>query len=380
MTLPLFRMSRIKSWFFTRGRIVEGCDGVRFFEAPRHPYSRALLKSLPSIEEKRKLSPIAGHAPPVNARNSGCVYKERCDFSQPACGVEPLLTEQKQDTGHLARCHFPQTASMQTQPILLAPKERLAARDEPLLTIQGLSAFYGNLQVLKDINLEVQGGQCLAIVGESGSGKSTLSRCLVGLHHNWGGQIRLSGTSVAPSSSRRDSDQRRRIQYVFQNPYGSLNPRQTVGASIAVAVEHFSGGRREQVNARVRAALERVSLPSHYANRYPNELSGGEKQRVVAIARGLVCSPDILVCDEVTSALDVSVQAAIVELLRSLMDDGLGIVFVTHNLAVVRSLSDRVAVLDAGLIVEAGETGTVMDCPTAAYTKHLMAHTLEMKP
>lgn len=360
------------------GRIVEACESGRFFDAPAHPYSCALLQSLPSIEEKRKLLPIAGHAPALDARSSGCIYRERCAFAQAACNVEPQLVKLANDADHDVRCHFPQTARLRNSSTLLGGNQLRAMRADRLLTIQGLSASYGSKGVLKDVDLDLQGGECLAVVGESGSGKSTLSRCIVGLHHHWSGQIRLAGSSLAPFSSRRSSDERRRIQYVFQNPYGSLNPRRVVGGSIAVAVEHFSGGRRAQVDARVMAALERVSLPAHYANRYPNELSGGEKQRV-AIARALVCNPDILVCDEVTSALDVSVQASIVELLRSLMTDGLGIIFVTHNLAVVRSLSDRVAVLNAGVIVEVGDTESVMTNPVAAYTQHLMAHTLELK-
>jgi peptide/nickel transport system ATP-binding protein len=165
---------------------------------------------------------------------------------------------------------------------------------------------------------------------------------------------------------------KRDIQYIFQNPYGSLNPRRTVGQSVARPLAQLGTGRRD-ARRQVAGLLERVSLPSHYAAKYPDELSGGERQRV-AIARALICRPKVLLCDEVTSSLDVSVQAAIVTLLRELQEDlGLSILFVTHNLPLVRSIAQRVAVMQDGRIVEAGPVEQVLERPEHDYTKRLLA-------
>jgi peptide/nickel transport system ATP-binding protein len=168
---------------------------------------------------------------------------------------------------------------------------------------------------------------------------------------------------------------RRSIQYVFQNPYGSLNPRRTVGQIVRQPLELFGGGSGREIDRRVDEMLERVSLTSAYARQYPDQLSGGERQRV-AIARALVCNPEVLVCDEVTSALDVSVQAAIVELLGQLQRDlGLAMLFVTHNLPLVRSIAQRVAVMSMGRIVELGPVDRVLQEPTDDYTRRLLADT-----
>ena len=206
-----------------------------------------------------------------------------------------------------------------------------------------------------DVDLHVGRGECLALVGESGSGKTTVSRSIGGLHHDWTGEILLDGQPLARSARRpRRSAQRLKIQYVFQNPYSSLNPRRPIGETVARPLMIAKASDAE-ARRRVGEMLERVSLPPAYADRYPDQLSGGERQRV-AIARALVSQPDVLVCDEVTSALDVLVQAAIVELLADLQRDlGLSMLFVTHNLPLVRSVAHRVAVMADGRIVEVGD-------------------------
>ena len=211
-------------------------------------------------------------------------------------------------------------------------------------------------------------------MGESGSGKTTLARSISGLHKQRDGEILLHGKPLEAAARSRSREARRSIQYVFQNPYGSLNPRRTVGQAIRQPLQLF-GADGPETDRRVSEMLDRVSLSASYANRYPDQLSGGERQRV-AIARALVCDPELLVCDEITSALDVSVQAAIVELLAELQRDlGLAMLFVTHNLPLVRSIASRVAVMSEGRIVELGGVEDVLRAPTADYTKRLLADT-----
>jgi peptide/nickel transport system ATP-binding protein len=212
----------------------------------------------------------------------------------------------------------------------------------------------------------------VAIVGESGSGKTTLAGCISGLHRAYSGTITFNGAEVPPGARRRRPEDRRQMRYVFQNPYASLNPRKTVAQLIEQPLRHFLSLGRSERAARVTAALEEVWLGAEVADSYPDELSGGESQRV-AIARALVVEPSLLVCDEVTSALDVSVQALVIELLRKLQQQRrLTLIFITHNLALVRSLADTMIVLAEGRVVEAGPVNAVMDASTDPYTMNLM--------
>jgi peptide/nickel transport system ATP-binding protein len=260
-----------------------------------------------------------------------------------------------------------------THPQLESTATATAASDATLV-LESVGASYTGHQVVYDIDLHVEKGECLALVGESGSGKTTLSRSIGGLHREWTGSITLDGRPLAHSSRDRSVEDRMKIQYVFQNPYSSLNPRRTVGDSVARPLV-VAGTSRGDAQSAVAEMLERVSLTAAYANRYPDQLSGGERQRV-AIARALVSRPDLLVCDEVTSALDVLVQAAIVDLLADLRRElGLAMLFVTHNLPLVRSIAQRTAVMSAGRIVELGTTEQVLTQPEQEYTKRLLDDT-----
>nr|WP_051061235.1 ABC transporter ATP-binding protein [Nocardiopsis prasina] len=245
--------------------------------------------------------------------------------------------------------------------------------EEPLLRISGLSAGYGRTQVLEGIDVSVSRGECVALLGESGSGKTTLSRSVAGLHHQFTGEILFDGEPLATSSYRRTAEQRRRVQYVFQNPYEALNPRKRVREQVLGPYRHLVG-RPDDPDAVVAEALERAALPASYADRFPEQLSGGERQRV-CIARAVATRPDLLVCDEITSALDVSVQAEIVKLLRELQDQGMALLFVTHNIALVSNIAERVAILNRGEIVEYGPVGEVMSSPRHEYTRALIADT-----
>ncbi|GAA4940683.1 ABC transporter ATP-binding protein [Streptomonospora halophila] len=254
-----------------------------------------------------------------------------------------------------------------------APAEPAEDAPGPLLRVRGLRAGYGSTTVLSDIDIDVDRGECVALLGESGSGKTTLSRSLVGLHHQFSGEAVFDGEQLATSSYRRTAEQRRRVQYVFQNPYEALNPRKRVRDLVLAPYTHLVG-KPADADGIVGNALERAALPASYGNRYPDQLSGGERQRV-SIARAIATTPDLLICDEITSALDVSVQAEIVELLRNLQRDGMALLFVTHNIALVSNIAQRVAVLNKGEIVEYGDVGTVMSSPTHSYTRALIADT-----
>ncbi|VVJ19046.1 Oligopeptide transport system permease protein OppB (TC 3.A.1.5.1) [Amycolatopsis camponoti] len=247
--------------------------------------------------------------------------------------------------------------------------------DDPLLAARGVSVSYGHNVVLREVDVSVARGECLMLLGESGSGKTTLSQCIAGLTSAYDGTVSLAGTGLAAATRHRTDEQRRRIQYVFQSPFSSLNPRKTVAQSIEVPLARLTSLSRAERRARVGEVLDRVRLGRALADRLPDQLSGGERQRA-AIARALVTTPDVLVCDEVTSALDVSVQATIIELLGELRRElGMAMVFVTHNIALAGEVADRIAVLQGGSIVEEGPVRTVLSAPSHAYTRELLAAT-----
>jgi peptide/nickel transport system ATP-binding protein len=212
----------------------------------------------------------------------------------------------------------------------------------------------------------------MALVGESGSGKTTIARCVVGLHTPAAGRIVLDGVELSRTAGSRPKEARRRLQIVFQNPYESLNPKHRVDEAISWPARQLRDLSRAEARQEVRELLERVRLPERLARRFPSELSGGERQRV-AIARALAARPELLVCDEITSALDVSVQAAVLELLAGLRADlGLALLFITHDLGVVSSIGDRMLVLDRGAVCEEGAVDVLLNRPSTDYTRRLI--------
>jgi peptide/nickel transport system ATP-binding protein len=357
------------------GRIVELAPADELFQAAAHPYTRRLVAAVPHLEGRRELVGIPGRAPSPGQRPSGCSFALRCTMVKEECTVAmPELRVVSE--AHSARCLFAeQVRALIDERAGAAGSVAEPAAADSVLALNAVNAGYLGLTVVHDITFGLAPRECLALVGESGSGKTTLARTIVGLHRERSGEILLKGTPLAPAARSRPRDVRRSIQYVFQNPYGSLNPRRTVGQIVRQPLELFGGGSGREIDRRVDEMLERVSLTAAYARQYPDQLSGGERQRV-AIARALVCNPEVLVCDEVTSALDVSVQAAIVELLGQLQRDlGLAMLFVTHNLPLVRSIAQRVAVMSSGRIVELGPVDRVLQEPTDDYTRRLLADT-----
>ncbi|MFT4306419.1 MAG: ABC transporter ATP-binding protein [Microbacterium sp.] len=248
----------------------------------------------------------------------------------------------------------------------------LSPAGDPLLSVEELSARYGRSEVTHGLSLELRPGGCLAVVGESGSGKTTMARAIAGLHPDYDGRVLLDGGRLARDAARRRREERRRLQYVFQNPWGALNPRRAVGPTIALAARRLLGVGRPEARRRAATALAQVGLGPEFLDALPHRLSGGQRQRV-AIARALVAEPEVMICDEVTSSLDLSVQAGVVELLQRLRTErGLALVFITHDLALAASIADRVAVLKDGAVVESGDTRSVIGRPQSAYTAELV--------
>jgi peptide/nickel transport system ATP-binding protein len=358
------------------GRIVEQGTAEQILSAPRHPYTRGLVASTPDHLRPRLLDVMAGIAAGVGDRPPGCAFAPRCAQRVPRCETElPALEEAA--PGHEVRCfEWSSTPALdwgQAESMMVVG----TATGPAMLGVEGMSAEYrshrGRHVVVHDVTFSVEAGACVALVGESGSGKTTIARVIAGLHSPSAGRIRVGGRTLAGRAQQRTAEDRRRIAIVFQNPAEALNPRHTVISSVARPARILRGLGRSDAEAEARRMLEAVRLPGRIAGRYPGELSGGERQRV-AIARALVGRPDVLVCDEVTSALDVSVQAVVLELLRDLRQQlGISIVFITHDLGVVAEVAERVLILEAGSICEEGPTAEVLGAPRHEYTKRLLA-------
>ena len=283
--------------------------------------------------------------------------------------------------GHLVRCfRWAET----TRPLPLPRQITPPLRQSALLTVSDLTARFRTrgltTTAVDGVSFTVQPGACVALVGESGSGKTTIARCLAGLHAPDGGSIEFGGERLAALARRRTREQRRRIQLISQNPYESLNPRHTIADQIGWPARALRGLSKRESQSEVGRLLERVRLPARLGQRYPGSLSGGERQRV-AIARALAAHPDLLVCDEITSALDVSVQAAALDLLHDLQTElGLALLFITHDLGLVAAVADDVLVLERGTQVETGDTVSVLDAPQAPYTRRLIGAAPTLPP
>ena len=352
------------------GRVVELGATARLFGEPIHPYTRGLLEAVPSPERAEVLTGIDGQQPRPGRRGAGCSFAARCDYATGDCAThapEPVTV-----AGRSVRClriSDIQAIHPERPPLPAVPP---ATAGTPALSIRDVAASYGSTKVLSGINLEVPQRTCVAVVGESGSGKTTLARCVAGMHGNWTGEITFQGLALSRGAGQRDKDMLRRVQYIFQNPYTSLNPRKTIGQILDQQLKQLTGLSREDRAERAFDVLEDVSLGPDLLSCYPDQLSGGERQRV-AIARALVVEPELLICDEVTSALDVSVQAIIVELLRRIQAERhLAMVFITHNLALVRSIAQYAVVLRQGVVTESGPVEQILEHPADPYTQRLM--------
>lgn len=338
------------------GQVVEQGRTEQVLYQPQHEYTRKLLDSVPDLAGKRRVgrtSAITGEQPVVGT-------------AEPAYGSpEPDYPAGAGSKALGGTVRFRAAASADS------PGCREAAM---LLEVSDLRLAYGSNQILDGISFTLAPGESMMLLGESGSGKTTLSRCIAGLNDDYAGEVRLTGDALAPGTRARTAEQRQHIQYVFQSPFSSLNPRRTICESVEVPLQMSGRMGRKERRHRVLEALDQVRLGSSYLDRRPGDLSGGERQRA-AIARALVNAPSLLVCDEVTSALDVSVQASIIDLLRTLQHENrMSMLFVTHNIALARHISQRMAILQQGRIVESGSTEEVLERPRHEYTRELLAN------
>ena len=366
------------------GRVVETGLVEEVFHNPRHPYTVGLLRCIPRAgarKDEGRLDTIPGFLPGLGAELPGCVFTERCALAEDICHrEEPALFDV--GGGHRSRCHFHEKAQQlprDTTPV--AVTERTDRGDEtrvPILSTRNVRKTFHQegheVRAVEDITFTLAPGETLGLVGESGSGKTTLAKLLLGLTApDEGSVVELEGAPVAGEIHRRERDQVRAVQIVFQNPDAALNRRFSVQRIIARALNRLVGGGRQQLDTRLRDLAHSVRFDVRLIRAKPSQLSGGLKQRV-AIARAFAGDPKIVVCDEPTSALDVSVQAAILNLLAELQaDKDTAYLFISHDLGVVRYLSDRIAVLYLGRLMELGTAETVFGPPQHPYTEALLS-------
>jgi peptide/nickel transport system ATP-binding protein len=361
------------------GRLVEIGPKDELFAGAYHPYTRRLLDAIPDISGERALHGIPGWAPRPGQRVAGCAFTPRCTMRIDKCATD-FPPYEGPDPDHQVRCwRWQEVKALPVgtdAPLRVKAIAPVKEDEKTVISCKDVVAFYQSKEVLHGVSFELQEHRCLALVGESGSGKTTMARCISGLHpFRIDGAIGLRGKSLARESYGRSREERRDIQYIFQSPYSSLNPRKTIRQILAQPIDIFFKMDKEEREARMVKVLDQVALDPSLLGRYPEQLSGGERQRI-AIARALTAEPSVLICDEVTSWLDVSVQAAIIELLIQLQADlGVSMLFVTHNLALIRSVAHEVAVMSEGVVVEFGDVDTVLDDPQEEYTRQLLADT-----
>ena len=386
------------------GRIVEAGPTKEIFGNPRHPYTMALLKAVPRLDEERgrKLVPIVGLPPNLIQMPPTCAFLPRCPYSLERCTREPWPELSPVSVGHSVACYAErlqldgpaisvsaqkvQAAQARASEAPVEQERKVTVSDEDLvLDVKDLRMYFpilrgitrrkvGEVKALDGISFTVRRGETLGLVGESGCGKTTTGRCVLRLYEPTAGEVWFEGQEIASLPERKIKPLRRKMSLVFQDPAGSLDPRQTAGSIVGepLKIQNLVSSRGEYRD-RVDYLFRTVGLEPSMQDRVPHEFSGGQRQRL-AVARALACDPSLIVCDEPISALDVSIQAQIINLLQDLQEKlGLTYLFVAHDLSVVRHISDRIAVMYLGRIVEIADAETLYEDPKHSYTKALLS-------
>jgi len=367
-------------------RMVEQGTAEAVFHQPRHPYSMGLLRSVPRLDRPRgaRLETIEGLVPNLANAPPGCRFAPRCPFRIERCAEEPPLA--RTDTGALARCH--RVAEIAEGKVSWAASgdaglSVAASEAAPLLSVRGLTKHFpvrsrfGRsdrlVRAVEDVSFDIGPGETLGLVGESGCGKTTVGRMILRLEQPTAGEITFADTNMVTASPAELTAVRRKIQVIFQDPYSSLNPRMTVGQIVGEPLHVYKlAPDAGAASARVAELLGQVGLRPELAERYPHQLSGGQRQRV-GIARALALEPSFIVCDEAVSALDVSIQGQIINLLEDLQRRlGLAYLFIAHDLAVVRHISMRVVVMYFGRVMEIADRDAIYADPLHPYTRVLL--------
>ena len=375
-------------------RMAEQGRAADVFRQPLHPYTAGLLRSVPRLDQPRgaRLETIEGSPPNLLDPPPGCRFAPRCAASQDACVQS--LPELVNVSEHRYSACMRATEMLNKGATGLGLQEAATAsrivkevnRDSPLVQVSGLKTYFdvstgfkamrkkqAVVRAVDDLSLEIFRGETVGLVGESGCGKTTVGRTLLRLEEATAGTMMFEGVDVTRAGGEQLQRYRRKIQVIFQDPYSSLNPRMTIGQIIAEPMLVYKlQPDRKAADARVRELLKQVGLFDYMAERYPHELSGGQRQRV-GIARALAMEPSFIVCDEPVSALDVSIQAQIINLLEDLQKQfGLTYLFIAHDLAVVRHISDRVIVMYLGRVMEIADRDTLYADPLHPYTQALL--------
>lgn len=376
------------------GEVVERGSIDDVFRTPLNPYTQGMLAAIPKLTEENELKSIPGKVPGLIDVPEGCIFADRCEFAEEECTNDEIHLEPvSENSDHLVRCRRWQT--VRDNPIHAQKKqvEEQSPATEPLLEAKQLSKHFsdasyverllGNdkpVRAVNSVDITINRSETVGLVGESGCGKSTLGRLLINLLDHTGGEVRFEGQDISEFSKEELVDFRSKCQVVFQNPKSSLNPRKKVYDQIERPMVKFLDMDENERHERVMKLLNEVSLGESYAERYPHELSGGEQQRV-AIARAFAPNPKFILLDEPVSALDVSVQASILNLLNELGNKyDTSYLLISHDIGVVKYICDRIAIMYLGEIAESGDKKDVFEPPFHPYTRALLSSIPSSEP